>query len=119
MELKILKAIDFELNIPVPYRFLRRYARVSCLYSCGISGILWQRNFICTVLILILCILLQQIMIVIVKLSPKNFSNYLNGTNCKNLYAKNPIFLKLQKLIPAKNWKTPNFWESSTLLTNS
>lgn len=29
MELKILKAIDFELNIPIPYRFLRRYARVT------------------------------------------------------------------------------------------
>jgi len=29
MELKILTAIDFELNIPIPYRFLRRFARVT------------------------------------------------------------------------------------------
>eukprot|EP00111_Clytia_hemisphaerica_P024634 TCONS_00072616-protein len=29
MELKVLTAIDFELNIPVPYRFLRRFARVT------------------------------------------------------------------------------------------
>lgn len=25
----MLKALDFELNIPIPYRFLRRYARVN------------------------------------------------------------------------------------------
>ena len=37
MELKILKALDFDINIPVSYRFLRRYARVSSdfLRFCG------------------------------------------------------------------------------------
>jgi len=29
MERKILAALNFELNIPIAYRFLRRYARVS------------------------------------------------------------------------------------------
>ncbi len=29
MEQKILRAIDFDLGIPLSYRFLRRYAKVS------------------------------------------------------------------------------------------
>lgn len=29
MEMKILKKIDFDLGVPLSYRFLRRYARVS------------------------------------------------------------------------------------------
>ena len=31
MEMSILKVIDFDLGIPLSYRFLRRYARVSCV----------------------------------------------------------------------------------------
>ncbi|XP_027034195.1 G2/mitotic-specific cyclin-B3 isoform X3 [Tachysurus fulvidraco] len=31
MEASILQALKFELNIPVPYRFLRRYAKTPCL----------------------------------------------------------------------------------------
>lgn len=29
MEIKILKEIDFDLGVPLSYRFLRRYARVN------------------------------------------------------------------------------------------
>lgn len=29
MEMSILKVVDFDLGIPLSYRFLRRYARVS------------------------------------------------------------------------------------------
>lgn len=29
MEMSILQALKLEINIPVPYRFLRRYAKVS------------------------------------------------------------------------------------------
>lgn len=31
MELKILKALDFDINIPISYRFLRRFARVTSM----------------------------------------------------------------------------------------
>lgn len=31
MEMSILKVVDFDLGIPLSYRFLRRYARVSYL----------------------------------------------------------------------------------------
>ena len=30
MEMAILRTLDFDLGIPLSYRFLRRYARVSC-----------------------------------------------------------------------------------------
>lgn len=31
MEVELLKAVDFQLGIPLSYRFLRRYARVTNL----------------------------------------------------------------------------------------
>jgi len=31
MEIKILKTLDFDINLPIPYRFLRRYARVNAM----------------------------------------------------------------------------------------
>lgn len=35
MEINMLKVVDFELGFPLSYRFLRRYARVNCIFfSC-------------------------------------------------------------------------------------
>lgn len=42
MEASILQALSFDINIPIPYRFLRRYAKVCasaqrglfCFFSC-------------------------------------------------------------------------------------
>ena len=36
MELKIFKALDFDINLPISYRFLRRFSRVSqlCFNYC-------------------------------------------------------------------------------------
>ena len=34
MESKVIRSLGFDINIPIPYRFLRRYAKVSqcCLF---------------------------------------------------------------------------------------
>lgn len=33
MEMNVLKIVDFDLGIPLSYRFLRRYARVCILHN--------------------------------------------------------------------------------------
>ena len=33
MESRIIRSLGFDINIPIPYRFLRRYARVSVVFS--------------------------------------------------------------------------------------
>ena len=33
MEMSILKAVDFDIGLPLSYSFLRRYARVSISFS--------------------------------------------------------------------------------------
>lgn len=38
MEASILQTLSFDINIPIPYRFLRRYARVSGLHSKVLCG---------------------------------------------------------------------------------
>lgn len=50
MEMSILKVIDFDLGIPLSYRFLRRYARVSDIDNFSAC--------ICTILQYIIIIML-------------------------------------------------------------
>lgn len=42
MEVSILQTLAFDINIPIPYRFLRRYAKVSEGLEAGQHGARWD-----------------------------------------------------------------------------
>lgn len=45
MEMNILKVVNFDLGIPLSYRFLRRYARVSSAFIELSIYIVYFRNY--------------------------------------------------------------------------
>lgn len=53
MERKILQALNFDINIPVPYRFLRRYAKVGGCEALIMSCFIIYMNY-CLVIMLII-----------------------------------------------------------------